>query len=475
MVLRLTTFGLVLGLATLSCGKHHDGALDADDGTGHDDACAAGLQCFQVDCASKGLPTTSVSGTVFAPNGTLPLYGVTVYVPQQDPGPFVDGARCDRCDATQPGSPLVLTTTDEAGHFQLDNVPATTDIPLIVTSGKWRREIKIPNVAACEDLPIAATDTTFPKSRTDMTPNTIRVDLPEIAITTGNSDSLECLVHKLGIADTEFTTDAQGGKVHLYAGNGASSFAPGYAGGSGAFPDATTLWGTTDKDVALAKLKTYDIVLFSCEGGQNPGTKSQHAMDAVHDYAGIGGRVFMSHWHNIWIGGDQTDPIQPSSHGLADWESVATFDFGAAQDEASQLTIVDETVPKGVSFATWLMNVGASTVRDQITVKEPRYTCTSNVTTKSDRRVYVDPALSTPLGKVSVQDLEFTTPVDAAPEDRCGKVVFSDMHVASGSTSSSAVPFPGGCALTDLSAQEKALAFIFFDIASCVGPISKTR
>jgi len=126
-------------------------------------------------------------------------------------------------------------------------------------------------------------------------------------------------------------------------------------------------------------------------------------------------------------------------------------------------------VPKGMSFAQWMLNVGGSTTRDQVTVNDPRYTCSANDATKSDRMVYVDPALSTPLGKVSVQDLQFTTPQNMPADQRCGKVVFSDMHVSSGSTSSAAVPYPGGCAMTDLSAQEKALAFIFFDIASCVG------
>jgi hypothetical protein len=46
------------------------------------------------------------------------------------------------------------------------------------------------------------------------------------------------------------------------------------------------------------------------------------------------------------------------------------------------------------------------------------------------------------------------------------------MHVASGSSSDPSVGFPGGCNLSaGLTPQEKALAFMFFDIASCVGSI----
>jgi hypothetical protein len=176
----------------------------------------------------------------------------------------------------------------------------------------------------------------------------------------------------------------------------------------------------------------------------------------------------MSHWHNIWIGGEGGTP----SHGLADWESVATFDYAAPEDDDDTVASVDEaSQAKGMSFATWLVNVGASTVRDQVPISEARYTLASNDPTKSERWAFIDPNLAVTKNHTSVQDLQFTTPLDQPAENRCGKVVFSDMHVSSGSTSSAAVAYPNGCSMTPLSPQEKALAFIFFDIESCVGVI----
>lgn len=415
------------------------------------DACD-GLRCSIVNCRSKSLPSTTVSGTVFAPNGTLPLYGVTVYVPASDPGPLPAGVQCNHCADTLPPGSIARAITDETGHFKLLDVPATTNVPIVIQVGKWRRQITVPSVAACQDTALSTAETTLPRNKT-------QGDMPQIAVTTGDQDALDCLVRKLGIDDTEITTDAQNGKVHLYAGNGAKEFAPDFPGGTGVFSDAQKLWGD------LGKLSGYDVVLFSCEGGQIPATKPQSAMQAVHDYADRGGRVFLSHWHNIWVGGEARLP----SHGLPDWESIATFDYAATQDEKTQLTIVDEGAPKGMPFATWLQNVGGSMIRGQIVVNDPRYTCQAVDPALGERWVYVDPEKSIPPGKTGVQNMLFTTPQNQPAEDRCGKVAFSDMHVSSGSSSKATTPYPGGCSSAPLSPQEKALAFIFFDISSCVG------
>jgi hypothetical protein len=68
-------------------------------------------------------------------------------------------------------------------------------------------------------------------------------------------------------------------------------------------------------------------------------------------------------------------------------------------------------------------------------------------------------------------NFQFTTPQTVPEDQRCGKVVFSDMHVSADSTSKPGTAYPNGCSTADLTPQEKALSFMFFDIASCVGQL----
>ena len=74
----------------------------------------------QVSCS--GTTTTTVTGTVYAPNGTDPLPNATVYVPNGTVAAFTAGVACETCAAVS-GSPLVNTTTAVDGTFTLTNVP----------------------------------------------------------------------------------------------------------------------------------------------------------------------------------------------------------------------------------------------------------------------------------------------------------------------------------------------------------------
>src|SRR5690606_36079976 len=121
-------------------------------------------ECNIVNCIDQGMPDTTIRGTVYAPNGTLPLYGIDVYIPNAPMPPVVDGATCARCNDTLPGNPVVRATTNEAGEFVLSGAPSGQDIPLVIASGKWRREITIPSVGACTETALPATDTRLPKN-----------------------------------------------------------------------------------------------------------------------------------------------------------------------------------------------------------------------------------------------------------------------------------------------------------------------
>jgi hypothetical protein len=437
-----------------------DGYICTSDGRCKGENECTGLECDVVACTSQGKPDTTISGTVFAPNGTLPLYGIKVYVPNAPVPPFTEGAECSRCvnDDQLPGSPVngIATQTDEAGKFTLTGVPKGQNIPLVITSGKWRRQITIANVTECTDNAAPASDTRLPKNKSEG-------DIPRIALSTGAADTLECLLRRIGIDDAEIGKEGSDRRVQLFTdqnsgGRGVSTIKNGFPGGGGQMSDSKGLWSDVNK------LKTYDLVILSCEGGQYPETKTKADMDALKAYADVGGRVFLSHWHNVWIGG----AFQSGGNPRPDvWTQVATWQNQGDPGSGSIDVIDQQNNPKGTAFATWMQNVMGSTVLGEIPIQDgtAKTTCSAVDPARGERWTYLK-------GTQRPQNFQFTTPNEVQPADRCGKVVFSDMHV-SGNAMTGEYPDSCGDGGTPraMTPQEKALAFMLFDLASCVSVI----
>ena len=424
-----TLLALVVVALWTGCGS--PGRRGGDD-TGGADACV-GLECRVTNCAIRNMPETTISGTVFAPNGTLALYGVNVYIPNSDPGPLVDGVACSQCQNALPGGSVAQMISGADGKFMLTKVPDGVNVPLVIQVGKWRRRVDIANVLPCQDNILPPNVTSLPKNKSEG-------DLPKIAMTTGGCDQLECLVRKLGVDSKEFTSESGTGRINLFNSGGHSGDSTGVV-----LTTGESLWGD------LAKLKKYDIAAFSCECSPHSGA-TPAMMSNVKTFADLGGRVFMSHYNAQWISGSASAP-QPV------WSTVAACSIEGSPPNSTG--VIDQVNnPKGAAFATWMMNVGGAT-GGSFNITDSRNSCTSVNNMKAERWVYLT-------GTELPQNFQFTTPQESPKDNRCGKVVFSDMHVSGGGTSGN---FPSSCTMGTLTPQEKALAFMFFDIASCVGPI----
>lgn len=413
-----------------------DPTITSADSSSSGDA-TSGAPCVNLECQVPVCPngTTTLKGVVYAPEGTLPLYNVVVYVPNAAVDPIPDGVTCDTCQTGLSGQPIAAALSDTKGEFILKDVPAGANIPLVITVGKWRREVVIPNVMPCVDNQVTPDLTRLPKNQSEG-------HIPRIAMVTGGADALECLLRKMGLEDSEFTPENEPGRINLFAGDGGGTkFTPDL--GGGVFPNAKALWDDP------FKLKNYDLVLMNCEGGTDAGNKSNAARQNVVDYANIGGRLFLSHWQNVWI-----------EDGAAPWPTAATFDHQPDLDDPFPAKLVTD-FPKGMALAEWLINVGGSVVLGEIAIKAGQNTIAAVNEMVATRWIYgEDPT--------SVQYFTFNAPLGLPGEQQCGRVVDTDIHVSSGDEPGQA--FPSGCDTKDLTPQEKVLIFMLFELSSCLIP-----
>jgi hypothetical protein len=394
--------------------------------------------------------STTLSGTVYDPAGNNPLYNVVVYVPGSTPAPLPSGATCDSCSDLYTGSPITTALTDAAGHFALNNVPPGTDVPLVLQVGKWRRQIKISNVEACQENALADGSLTLPSNHT-------QGDIPAIAVSTGGSDTLECLFRRIGVDASEYTGDPSSpGRIHIFQGTGKTGGLDAPTTLSPAPSSASALW---DSDADLGR---YDMVFLSCEGQETAGMNQQ----ALFDYAASGGRVFASHFHYAWL---DTGPF--GNWNLAAW-SPGNNNLGDIEADVTTTLPSGAPFPKGSALAQWLGNIGALLPDGAVSVLAARDNAqVAAANTASQSWLAADETTAAPGAS---QNFSFNTPLDAPPSRQCGEVVYSDMHVGAASSDDPTLPVPDECAPGELSPQEAVLEFLVFNLSSCVMPSEQT-
>jgi hypothetical protein len=376
---------------------------------------------------------------------------VTVYVPNAPVDSFTPGVSCPISGAPPSGSPLVGTITDVNGKFSLVDMPVGSNIPLVIVSGRWRRILQIPGTTAC-------TNTVLPPTFAVMPQNQNQGDIPKIAIATGAVDQVECVLLKMGISQTEFTDPSLSGRINLYTGTGG----PGAVIDSATLTQASLMGGDNLNDSPLSQ---YDVLMLPCQGtpdgdvdsdskgtGKATSLLGQQELANFIAFANAGGRVYSSHYSYAWM--FQNPPF----NGVANWLG-SNGKTTLAPDPGT--TTVNTGFTAGQTLATWLQNVGATTIPGQMLLDTLKQDTTGVIApTQSwltlNNTTYGDP----------VMQFVFDTPIPSATNptpNQCGRVLYNEYHVENGS-SSPAKYFPTECSAGAMTPQEKLLEYMLFEL-----------
>jgi hypothetical protein len=392
--------------------------------------------------------TTTLTGYVFDPGNHLPVYNALVYVPVGAVATPQTGVVPTQCGCTAPAA-YASAYTGIDGKFTLTNPPVGATVTVVVELGKWQRVFTKAVACGANNLgggaASAAANLTLPSTH-------LQGNIPLFAIDTGAVDTMECVLLKMGIAQSEFVNPAiaagkptAASRVHLYKGSI-------YNGGA-------VINGTTPTEAALMETATvmdsYDVILFPCQG--NAGTYNAangfpNARANLLNYAAVGGRAFTTHYHYDLLNGNG------SFSGTANWIGDTNNDNGPDPG------FINTGFGRGLILANWLNQpIVYGGTYGQIPVSYVRQDFSSV-------NAPAQPWMSTKVGNVGPFQVHFTfdTPFNQSPT--CGRVVYSDFHVENSGGANGAA-FPTECSAgAALTPQEKLLEFMLFDLTSCVSP-----
>ena len=166
-----------------------------------------------------------------------------------------------------------------------------------------------------------------------------------------------------------------------------------------------------------------------------------------------GDRVLATHFSYVWL-------FRNGAFG-----NIGTWTPGSANPPSPLAADVVTSLSTGADFAKWLGAVGALSRPSpaQMHITAPHADLDA-LTAGSGVKLWLSSFSPSTSQIVSIE-----APIVSPPDKSCGRIIFSDFHASA--TAPPSTKFPGECDpdLT-LTAEEKALAFMLFDLASCTGP-----
>jgi hypothetical protein len=224
-----------------------------------------------------------MAGTVFAPDGALPISGALVWVSPEPPEPIPQTVYCLECVELECGTNWVETEPDgsfafsaEPGHYWLS-----------VQKGQFRRVTEIDLAAG--DNPLGASLTTLPAVNDPPQ----GLNIPRIALVYGQHDRLENALAKLGLGETE----VDGYDESLMFGtepfdlwdNHPDTDPPGSKG------SVTQLLGN------YALMEQYHVIFLPCslQAGEYPAVLDDpQAIANIRQWVAAGGKWYVADWSN---------------------------------------------------------------------------------------------------------------------------------------------------------------------------------
>ncbi|MBS2014122.1 MAG: hypothetical protein JST00_14625 [Deltaproteobacteria bacterium] len=362
----------------------------------------------------------TLTGTVLAPEGTVPISNALVYVADAMPPRLPQAAYCDKCIELPAGTPYTYSKAD--GTFSMP-IYKEGDAFLVVQKGNFRRARKITTKAGTEA--IAKGYTTLP----GFTNPDVGDEIPRIGIAYGGFDKIELSLVKLGIKSFD-----RYGKDPILDPKGLPP----------------SVGQPMDLVNSPEKLAQYHIVLLPCAlGGLNCGAPSAAQKTNLQNYVKGGGKLYVTDYSYEYV--NQTWPGFITWRGKDGKDLTSSAAYGSACQDGAYTKTGKADDP---GLGAWLGAIGETSfdLKDSWTIISK-----------------VNPMPSTdPEGKpITMTPKVWMTSVGTGPstvsfESQCGRVLFSTYHAEGGED-------------TALLAQEKALLYILLEVGVCVGKLPPPR